>query len=196
VPGDDYERGVAAGEISARLAGHDAHFALINGSLIDVAAQMKAVNLQLQRMADAMQADRERAVATAAALREADEARRLAAERHWTPLSRMAVLAGALAALAGIAAFLITTFRLPDRRPAVAVPVETKVKASTAAAAASGLALWALGRYVFKGDVPDVVASWVYVIIPAALAFGAGYLARHTSRPVAAPAAPAAQPPA
>jgi hypothetical protein len=78
----------------------------------------------------------------------------------------------------------------------VAVPVENKVKASTAAAAASGLALWALGRYVFKGDVPDVVVSWVYVIVPAALAFGAGYLARHTPRPAAAPAAPPAQPPA
>jgi hypothetical protein len=74
--------------------------------------------------------------------------------------------------------------------------VETKVKASTAAAAASGLALWALGRYVFKGDVPDVVVSWVYVIIPAALAFGAGYVARHTPRPAAAPAAPPVQPPA
>ena len=61
--------------------------------------------------------------------------------------------------------------------------VETKVQASTAAAAVSGLALWALGTYVFKGGVPDVVVSWVYVIIPAALAFGAGYLARHTARP-------------
>lgn len=110
MPDDAYERGVAAGEISARLAGHDAHFALINGSLIEVAAEMKAVNLQLQRMADAMQADRERAVATATALREAEEARRTAAERHWTPLGRAAVLASALAALAGVAAFLITTF--------------------------------------------------------------------------------------
>jgi hypothetical protein len=63
------------------------------------------------------------------------------------------------------------------------MPVETKVKASTAAAALSGLALWALGRYVFKGGVPDVVVSWVYVIIPAVLAFGAGYLATHTARP-------------
>lgn len=66
-------------------------------------------------------------------------------------------------------------------------PVETKVQASTAAAAVSGLALWALGTYVFKGGVPDVVVSWVYVIIPAALAFGAGYLARHTVRPAGPP---------
>jgi hypothetical protein len=61
--------------------------------------------------------------------------------------------------------------------------VETKVKASTAAAAVAGLALWALGRYVFRGAVPDVVASWVYVIVPAAITFGAGYLAKHTARP-------------
>ena len=65
-------------------------------------------------------------------------------------------------------------------------PVETKVKASTAAAAVSGMAIWALGRYVFRGAVPDVVASWIYVIVPGLLAFGAGYLARHTPRPVTA----------
>jgi hypothetical protein len=61
--------------------------------------------------------------------------------------------------------------------------VETKVQAGTAAAAVSGLALYALGRYVFKGDVPDVVASWVYVIVPGVLTFAAGYLAKHTNRP-------------
>lgn len=71
--------------------------------------------------------------------------------------------------------------------------VETKVKASTAAAAVAGLALWAIGRYVFKGTVPDVVASWVYAIVPGIITFGAGYLARHTPRPVT-PAAPAAPP--
>jgi hypothetical protein len=68
------------------------------------------------------------------------------------------------------------------------MPVEAKVQASTAVAAVSGLALWALGTYVFKGDVPDVVASWVYVLVPGVLTFAAGYLAKHTPRP------PAAQP--
>ena len=82
------------------------------------------------------------------------------------------------------------------------MPVETKVKASTAAAAVSGLALWALGRYVFAGTVPDVVASWVYAIVPGLITFGAGYLAKHTSQvfvsqtPLAAPGSPAAVPPA
>ena len=69
----------------------------------------------------------------------------------------------------------------------MAAPVETKVQASTAVAAVSGLALWALGRYVFKGDVPDVVASWIYVIVPGVLTFAAGYLAKHTPRPVVPP---------
>jgi hypothetical protein len=70
------------------------------------------------------------------------------------------------------------------------MPVETKVKAGTAAGAAAGLLLWALGRYVFRGAVPDVVASWVYAAVPAALTFAAGYYAKHTSRPAPAPAAP------
>ena len=65
----------------------------------------------------------------------------------------------------------------------MAGPVEAKVQASTWAAAVSGLALWALGTYVFKGSVPDVVVSWTYVIVPAALTFAAGYLAKHTPRP-------------
>jgi hypothetical protein len=68
--------------------------------------------------------------------------------------------------------------------------VETKVKASTAAAAVSGLALWALGRYVFKGSVPDVVASWTYVLVPGLLAWGAGYLAPHTPRTLPPPPGP------
>lgn len=69
----------------------------------------------------------------------------------------------------------------------MAAPVETKVQASTAVAAVSGLALWALGRYVFKGSVPDVVASWIYVLVPGVLTFAAGYLARHSPRPPLAP---------
>ena len=69
-------------------------------------------------------------------------------------------------------------------------PVERKVQASTGAAAVSGLILWSLGHWVFKGDVPDVVASWVYVLVPAAVTFAAGYLAKHTSRPPVVPPRP------
>ena len=69
----------------------------------------------------------------------------------------------------------------------MAGPIERKVQASTAAAAVSGLALWALGRYVFKGGVPDVVASWTYVLVPSVITFAAGYAARHTNRLPAQP---------
>ncbi len=69
----------------------------------------------------------------------------------------------------------------------MAAPIETKVQAATGAAAVSGLALWSLGHWVFKAGVPDVVASWVYVLIPGVLAFGAGYLAKHTDRPAVPP---------
>jgi hypothetical protein len=75
----------------------------------------------------------------------------------------------------------------------MAAPIETKVTAATGASAVAGLALWCLGRYVFKTGVPDVVASWVYVLVPAGLTFGAGYLAKHTSRP-AIPVPPAVPP--
>ena len=69
------------------------------------------------------------------------------------------------------------------------MPIERKVTASTAAAALSGLLLWTAGRYVFKGSVPDVVVSWVYVAVPAAITFVAGYQARHTPLPAPPPRA-------
>jgi len=77
----------------------------------------------------------------------------------------------------------------------MAAPVEKKVQASTAAAAASGLILWITGRYLFKGDVPDVVASWTYVAVPAAVTFAAGFAARHTARPLPAWPAKTLMPP-
>jgi len=73
-------------------------------------------------------------------------------------------------------------------------PVESKVKASTTAAAVSGIALWIIGRYAFKGSVPDVVTSWTYAIVPSILTFIAGYLAKHTPRPAAVRATPGLPP--
>jgi hypothetical protein len=63
------------------------------------------------------------------------------------------------------------------------MPVEAKVKASTAAAAAAGLAVWLLSRYVFHGHVDPVVQAEIYAAAPGILAFAAGYFARHTARP-------------
>jgi hypothetical protein len=69
----------------------------------------------------------------------------------------------------------------------MAAPIERKVQASTGVAAVSGMALFLLGRYVFKGAVPDVVASWVYVLVPGLLTFAAGYFTKHTPRTPAPP---------
>lgn len=60
---------------------------------------------------------------------------------------------------------------------------ETKTKASSATAAATGLLLWVLQTYVFKGAVPPVLESWIYVLVPGILAWAAGYFAPHTHRP-------------
>jgi hypothetical protein len=82
----------------------------------------------------------------------------------------------------------------------MAAPVETKVQASTGAAALTSLGLWALGHYVFKNGVPDVIQSWAYVLISGAVTFIAGYLAKHTNVPATPvvqqpPVIPPAEPP-
>lgn len=116
--GSAYDRGVAAGEIAARLANHDQHFANINGSVNRLADDLSALRLELQRQADAASAERQAVVAVAEALRQAEltrqetlketrAVRQDTAQRRWSPLMRLAAVIGALAALAGIiAAFL------------------------------------------------------------------------------------------
>ena len=61
-------------------------------------------------------------------------------------------------------------------------PVEPKVQVAGVTAAVSGAVLWILGKYVFKGAVPDGIASMVYVAMPGVLSFVAAYLAPHQHR--------------
>lgn len=70
-------------------------------------------------------------------------------------------------------------------------PIETKVNAATVGAG-SGVViaqaiLWILDQYVFgpgkEGDVPGPVTILVTVAVSAALAWVAGYRAKHTPRP-------------
>jgi hypothetical protein len=97
-----YDRGVAAGEIAQRLAGHDQHLAKINGSMDRVADRLDALVLAVQRLADATAADRATVVTTAAALKDADEARRATDVRHWTPFQRGIAVIGAIGVIATI----------------------------------------------------------------------------------------------
>jgi hypothetical protein len=105
----EYERGRAAGGIEERLAGHDKHFAAINGSLekfveqqARYADEMHLMALALQRLADQAVARDATAATTAAALKDADEARRAQEERSWSPIAKLFAFLGALAAVAAI----------------------------------------------------------------------------------------------
>jgi hypothetical protein len=71
-------------------------------------------------------------------------------------------------------------------------PVAPKVQAASLSAAVAGAVLYILQQYVFRGAVPAGVESLVYVAVPGAVAFIAGYLAPHQVRN--APPAPAPAP--
>lgn len=68
---------------------------------------------------------------------------------------------------------------------------ETKVKAATAASSATTFVLWVLATYVFHGDVPQVLAGIIALVVPGLVTWLAGYRAAHTPRPT-----PPAPPPA
>lgn len=65
---------------------------------------------------------------------------------------------------------------------APAAPVERKVNAASAGAAVSGFVLWALNAWLFHGTVPAAVAAVVLVVVPGAVAWVSGYVAKHTPR--------------
>jgi hypothetical protein len=116
-----FDRGHVAGEIARTLSDHAAHLAAINGSTERTAetltkmAEIQAKQaLSLQALADQVKADARTREATATALKEADtfrrqtedEARNLS-EQSWIPWARMIAVVGALAAAAGLLAFLV-----------------------------------------------------------------------------------------
>lgn len=103
-----YDRGVVAGEIAARLAGHDKHFASINGSLAKIAEEMHGLRLAVQRLGDQAEANAATVLTTAKALKEAEEARRDKSDQSWSPWQKLFAGLGALAALAGIVALFAT----------------------------------------------------------------------------------------
>jgi hypothetical protein len=55
-------------------------------------------------------------------------------------------------------------------------PIHPKVKSSTAAAAVSGIIVWALGKWVLHGQLDATTTAEVYAAVPAALTFAAGWL--------------------
>ena len=106
-----YERGVIAGEIAQRLLEHDRHLDRVNGSMEIVAHRLTGVELALQRISDSMDADRVTVVKTAAALKDADDARRQKGERRWSPLARVAMAATTFAAILSGVAIILAHFK-------------------------------------------------------------------------------------
>lgn len=100
---DEYNRG----KVDAQLAEHSQHLAKINGSMERVADELHAMTMQVQRLADAADADRATVIVTAQALEKAEAARRVKSEQGWTPFQRVLAVLGVLVALAGtVVAFI------------------------------------------------------------------------------------------
>jgi hypothetical protein len=104
---DAYARGHLAGEIAARLADHDKHFAEINGSLKHLADEIHAQTMAVQRLSDQAVSRDATVVTTAAALKDAEDARRAKSESSWSPLSRTATILGALVAVVTLLGYLV-----------------------------------------------------------------------------------------
>jgi hypothetical protein len=107
-PQEAYDRGEVAGQIAARLAGHDQHFEAINGSLAKIADEMHELTLAVQRLGDQAISRDATVVTTAAALKDAEAARWDRSDRSWdrsdrswSPLARLSAAIGGAAALIG-----------------------------------------------------------------------------------------------
>jgi acetoin utilization deacetylase AcuC-like enzyme len=102
-PTDEYDRGKADGGIEARLAGHDRHFDAINGSLAKLAQEMHLQTLAVQRLGDQADAAAKTVLATASALKAAEEARRAQTEQRWSPIQKLLAVVAGVAAIVAIA---------------------------------------------------------------------------------------------
>lgn len=103
----EFDRGHLAGGIEARLAGHDRHFAAINGSLADMVNEMHQMTLAVQRLGDQADANAKTVITTAAALKDAEEARRDKSETAWSPIAKVLALIGGAVAVGGLLLTLI-----------------------------------------------------------------------------------------
>lgn len=101
-PDAAYDRGRVAGGIDARLAGHDRHFAAINGSLAAIAEEMHGLKLAVQRLGDQAVARDATVVTTAAALKDAEDARRDKTKQSWSPIAKLLAVLGTIATVAAV----------------------------------------------------------------------------------------------
>jgi hypothetical protein len=104
---DAFDRGVTAGEIAARLANHDTHFASINGHIGDLVGEIHGMRLDVQRLVDQAEASALTVLATAKALRTADETRITSSNRSWSPWFRAFAVLSAVATVLSILTMVV-----------------------------------------------------------------------------------------
>jgi hypothetical protein len=95
-----YERGLTAGTIDARLAGHDMHLNTISGNIERLADELHDMTLAVQRLGDQAVSRDATVITTAAALKEAETIRRHASDSAWSPINRLSVIIGAAVGVA------------------------------------------------------------------------------------------------
>ena len=105
--GSEYDRGVLAGIIEQRLAGHDKHFEAINGSLARIATELGALTLSVQRLADQAVSRDATVKTTAEALEKARMAQKDIADQRWSPWQKGLAVLGGLVALTVLYYFLV-----------------------------------------------------------------------------------------
>ena len=111
----EYDRGVTAGQVAARLDSHEKHLAKINGSMEGVRIELATMShtsqevlLAIQRLQDSANSDRATVITTATALEKAEQARRDKSTSGWTPFQRVIAVVTVLAAVAGVIAYFVT----------------------------------------------------------------------------------------
>lgn len=110
-PGREFQRGREAGEIAARLAQHDRHFATINGSIEQLAGKMGEMTEAIQRLASNQESRDLVAASVAAALVKERERRYRKLDQRWAWPMRWAAVFTMLAAVATVAGVLIAVYR-------------------------------------------------------------------------------------
>lgn len=117
-PDGEYDRGHKAGGIDERLAGHDRHFAAINGSIGKLAEELHLMVLAVQRLGDQAVADAKTRISTAEAVEKARKeaasaleservVRRERADQSWSPWAKTLALLGGLATLVSLVAIFL-----------------------------------------------------------------------------------------
>ena len=108
--GEEFDRGVAAGQIDQRLAEHDKHFSRINGSIADVASELHQVSLSIQRLGDQALSRDEAARLVSQALKDSTEQAAQIANKRWAPWARTLALITGVVGLLSIATTVILLF--------------------------------------------------------------------------------------